>query len=186
MRYTAGCGVPEPGLGIRSRVPGWVPRAENRREPQAAGGAPGMALRSEVEVLSWSPDRGNPTSRRQGRGPEFTGRPAGGRFETVCWRGSVRACLEEAVDALSLRTRVKRRKAFPGWVSWPSAAMPDSCWSRGRSGDVIAAKSQRLTLGGLLGSGRFWPVGRRTRGRRLDGPAEVGGPRSTGRRGNAR
>jgi hypothetical protein len=30
------------------------------------------------------------------------------------------------------------------------------------------------------------PVGRRTRGRRLDGPAEVGGPRSTGRRGNAR
>ena len=34
-----------------------------------------MALRSEVEVLSWGPDRGNPTSRRQGRGPEFTGRP---------------------------------------------------------------------------------------------------------------
>jgi hypothetical protein len=145
-----------------------------------------MALRSEVEVLSWSPDRGNPTSRRQGRGPEFTGRLVGGRFETVCWRGSVRACLEEAVDALWLRTRVKRRKAFLGWVSWPSAAMPDSYWSRGRSGDVIAAKSQRLTLGDLLGSGRVRPVGRRTKGRRLDGPAEVGGPRITGRRGNAR
>lgn len=31
-------------------------------------------LRSEVEVLSWDPDRGNPASMRQGRGPEFTGR----------------------------------------------------------------------------------------------------------------
>ena len=31
-------------------------------------------LRSEVEVLSWSPDRGNPTLTRQGRGPELTGR----------------------------------------------------------------------------------------------------------------
>jgi hypothetical protein len=144
-----------------------------------------MALRSEVEVLSWSPDRGNPTSRRQGRGPEFTGRLAGGRFETVCWRGSVRACPEEAVDALWLRTRVKRRKAFLGWVSWPSAAMPDSCWSRGRSGDVIAAKSQRLTLGDLLGSGEIAgrPENERTK---ADGPAEVGGSRSTGRRGNAR
>ena len=30
-------------------------------------------LRSEVKVLSWSPDRGNPTSTRQGRGPELTG-----------------------------------------------------------------------------------------------------------------
>lgn len=34
----------------------------------------GMTLRSEVEVLSWGPDRGNPTSMRQGRGPEWTGR----------------------------------------------------------------------------------------------------------------
>jgi len=87
-----------------------------------------MALRSEVEVLSWSPDRGNPTSRRQGRGPEFTGWLAGGRDESACWSASVRACLEEAVDALWLRTRVKRRKAFLGWVSCPSAAMPCSCW----------------------------------------------------------
>ncbi|MDX6705756.1 MAG: hypothetical protein QOI48_1602, partial [Solirubrobacteraceae bacterium] len=36
----------------------------------------GMSLRSEVEVLSWGPDRGNPTSMRQGRGPELTGRSA--------------------------------------------------------------------------------------------------------------
>jgi hypothetical protein len=31
-------------------------------------------LRSEVEVLSRDPDRGNPTLTRQGRGPELTGR----------------------------------------------------------------------------------------------------------------
>jgi hypothetical protein len=31
-------------------------------------------LRSEVEVLSRDPDRGNPTLTRQGRGPELTER----------------------------------------------------------------------------------------------------------------
>jgi len=45
---------------------------------------------------------------------------------------------------------VKRRKASFGGVSWLVAAMPDSCWCRGRIGDVIAAKSQRLTPGDLL------------------------------------
>jgi hypothetical protein len=35
-------------------------------------------MRSEVEVLSWGPDRGNPTWMRQGRGRELTGRSAGG------------------------------------------------------------------------------------------------------------
>src|ERR1039457_5977744 len=80
-------------------------------------------LRSEVEVLSWSPDRGNPTSKRQGRGPELTG-----RLQCGCLRcgASVRAGLEEAIDALWLRTRVKRRKASLGGVSWPAAAMPCS------------------------------------------------------------
>ncbi|MDQ3587217.1 MAG: hypothetical protein M3433_03035 [Actinomycetota bacterium] len=119
---------------------------------EAAGvsGVPSMTLRSEVEVLTWGPDRGNPTSMRQGRGPEFTGRFAGG---CVRWRASVRAGLEEAVDVPWLRTRVKRRKASFGWVSWPPAAMPGSCRSRGRIGDVTAAKSQRLTPGDLLGAG---------------------------------
>jgi hypothetical protein len=64
--------------------------------------------------------------------------------------------------------------------------MPDSCRCRGRSGDAITTKSQHLTPGDLLGSGPRGPVGRRTRGRRFDGPAEVRGPSSTGRRGNAR
>ena len=139
-------------------------------------------VRSEVEVLYWGPDRGNPTSMRQGRGPELTGRPAGG-----CLRGrvSVRAGLEEAVGVSWSRTRVKRRKASFGWVSWPPAAMPCSCWSLGRIGDVIATKSQRLTLGDLPGSGRRAgrPENERTT---ADGPAEVGGSRTTGRRGNAR
>jgi hypothetical protein len=109
-------------------------------------------LRSEVEVLSWSPDRGNPTSKRQGRGPELTGRSQCG---LVMRCGvSVRAGLKEAIDASWWRTKVKRRKAFLGWASRPPAAMPDSCrWVRGRSGDVITAKSQRFTQGDLLGPG---------------------------------
>jgi len=120
-------------------------------------------LRSEVEVLSWSPDRGNPTLKRQGRGPELTGRLQCGWLRCGA---SVRAGLEEAIGALWSRTKVKRRKAFLGWVSWPVAAKPDSCRCRGRSGDAITAKSQRFTQGDLLGSGRVWPVGPRTKGRR--------------------
>ncbi len=89
---------------------------------------------------------------RQGRGSEFTGRFQCGLVERC--GASVRACLEEAIGAWWLRTRVKRRKAFLGWVSWLAAAMPDSCWSRGRSGDVITAKSRRLIPGDLLGSGQ--------------------------------
>ncbi len=101
---------------------------------------------------------------RQGRGPELTGRLAGAGV----WRqrASVRAGLKEAIDALWWRTKVKRRKAFLGWASRPPAAMPYSCRSRGRSGDVITAKSQRLTPGDLLGSGR---VGRWARGRKDGG-----------------
>src|SRR6266545_6377813 len=109
-----------------------------------------MLLRSEVEVLSWGPDRGNPTSMRQGRGSELTGRLAGA--VVWCRAASVRAGLKEAVGAWWFRTRVKRRKASVGGVSWLVAATPDSCWCRGRIGDGIAAKSQRFTLGDLLGS----------------------------------
>ncbi len=66
----------------------------------------------------------------------------------------MRAGLEEAVDALWLRTEVKRRKAFLGWgelARGSDALFLSGC--RGRSGDVIAAKSQRLTPGDLLGPG---------------------------------
>jgi hypothetical protein len=111
-------------------------------------------MRSEVEVLTWGPDRGNPTPKRQGRGSEFTGRLAGAVWSTLK-RASVRACLKEAIGASWLRTRVKRRKAFRGRVSWPPAAMPCSCRSRGRSGDAIATKSLRLIPGDLLGSGQL-------------------------------
>jgi hypothetical protein len=78
----------------------------------------------------------------------------GRSVDVVVWRrwASVRAGLKEAVGAWWFRTRVKRRKASVGGVSWLTAAMPDSCWCRGRSGDGITAKSQLLTLGDLLGS----------------------------------
>jgi hypothetical protein len=138
-------------------------------------------LRSEVEVLFWSPI-GGIQHRRQGRGPELTGRSQCGQV----WQcaASVRAGLKKATGVSWSRTRAKRRKASFGWVRWPPAAMPGSCRSRGRIGDAIAAKSQRLTLAGLPASGR--EVGRPTNERtRADGPAEVGGSRSTRRRGNA-
>jgi hypothetical protein len=89
---------------------------------------------------------------RQGRGPEFTGRSVGVVVERR--RASVRAGLKEAVDALRWRTEVKRRKAFPG--RGELARGSDALFlsdDRGRSGDAIAAKSQRLTPGDLLGPG---------------------------------
>jgi hypothetical protein len=114
-------------------------------------------MRSEVEVLTWGPDRGNPTLKRQGRGSEFTGRSQCG-LDRRCG-ASVRACLKEAIGVSWLRTRVKRRKAFLGWVSWLAAAKPDSCRSLGRIGDVITAKSLRLIPGDLLGSSSSMSAG---------------------------
>jgi hypothetical protein len=123
-----------------------------------------MTLRSEVGVLDWGPDRGNPTSMRQGRGSEFTGRLAG-----ACsgWWASVRAGLKEAVDALWWRTEVKRRKAFLGWGEL--ACGSDALFlsgDRGRIGDAITTKSQRFTPGDLLGSGTgcWWAGGRKDEG----------------------
>jgi len=101
-------------------------------------------VRSEVEVLYWGPDRGNPTSMRQGRGPELTGRPAGG-----CLRGrvSVRAGLEEAVGVSWSRTRVKRRKASFGWAEQLSHAPSGS-----EPSDVRLPETLILDTG----SGRDW------------------------------
>jgi hypothetical protein len=101
---------------------------------------------------------------RQGRDPELTGRPAGGWFG---WWVSVRAGLKEAVDALWLRTEVKRRKAFLGRdeLACGSDVLFLSGY-RGRIGDVIATKSQCLTPGDLLGSGEVcrWAGGREDEG----------------------
>ena len=86
---------------------------------------PGMALRSEVEVLSRDPDRGNPTPivARARLGIDRAV-PSAAR---LCAAGaSVRAGLEEAIDVSWWRTKVKRRKAFLGGASRPLAAMPDS------------------------------------------------------------
>ena len=107
-------------------------RRQAKRARRASAGVPGMSLRSEVEVLDWGPDRGNPTSMRQGRGPEVTG-----RFQCGCVRcgASVRAGLKEAVDAWWWRTRVKRRKAsLVGELACGSDArfllVPGTYWRR--------------------------------------------------------
>ena len=136
-------------------------------------------LRSEVEVLSRGPDRGNPTSMRQGRGPELTGRLQCGWLRC---EAPARAGLKEAIDALWWRTRVKRRKALPGGRAGQRRRCPiPVCRDRERIGDVITAKSQHLTPGDLLGSGDG--AGRPENARTMvDGPVEVRGLRSTGRR----
>jgi hypothetical protein len=87
---------------------------------------------------------------RQGRGPELTGRLVRGWLRG---RASVRAGLKEAVGVLWSRTRVKRRKAFFGGRAGRQQRCPVPVGTGGRIGDVITAKSQRLTLGDLLGSG---------------------------------
>jgi hypothetical protein len=80
-------------------------------------------LRSEVEVLTWSPDRGNPTLKRQGRGPGIDRVVPSAAW--LCAAGaSVRAGLKEAIGVSWWRTRVKRRKA-------PSVGEPS------RSGDAL-------------------------------------------------
>ena len=154
-----------------------------RSVERVVGGVLGMTF----EIGGGSPDPGpyGGTRHRRGRA-----RPGIHRaVPSAAWVGaagaSVRAGPKEAIGVPWSRTRVKRRKASFGWVSWPPAAMPCSCWSRGRIGDVITAKSQRLTPGDLPGSGRKAgrPESKRTE---ADGPAEVGGSRTTGRRGNAR
>jgi hypothetical protein len=124
---------------------------------------PSMTLRSEVKVLTWSSNRGNPTSMRQGRGPELTGRHVGGQHGR---RASARAGLKEAVDALWLRTKVKRREGVRRRVSWlggsdaPFLLVWRAYWRRDR-GEISTPY-----LGRSTGSRRGWPVGRRTRGRR--------------------
>jgi hypothetical protein len=141
--------------GCRDRRHGAVAR-------RAAVGVPGMSLRSEVEVLDWGPDRGNPTSMRQGRGLEITG-----RLQCGCVRcgASVRAGLKEAVDAWWWRTRVKRRKAsLAGELACGSDArfllVPGTYWRRDH-------REISTTYPGR--SAGFRPRGRWAEGRKDDG-----------------
>ena len=94
-------------------------------------------LRSEVEVLSRDPDRGNPTLKRQGRGPELTGRSLCG-LVTRCGV-SVRAGLKEAIGVSWWRTKAKRRKAFLGGRAVPQRRCPIPVVAEG----VVATRSRR-------------------------------------------
>ena len=106
-------------------------------------------LRSEVEVLSRDPDRGNPTLTRQGRGPELTGRSQCGQV----WRcgASVRAGLKEAVDASWWRTKVKRRKACVVGKPALSGEARNCIWNHARIGDGLVAKSVAADPGRSVG-----------------------------------
>ena len=94
-------------------------------------------LRSEVGVLSWSPDRGNPASKRQGRGSELAGRSQCGWLRCGA---SVRAGLEEAIGASWWRTKVKRRKAFLGGRAGSQRRCPIPVVG---SEGVVATRSRR-------------------------------------------
>ena len=160
--------------------------SEERSEP--AGRAQRVCwartLRSEVKVLYWSPDRGNPTPKRQGRGPELTGQPEDGRDCRGRRLASVRAGLKEAIGAPWWRTKVKRRKAFPGGRAGSQRRCPIPV----DAGGVVATRSRRNLS--ISPQEVCWVpaiAGRPENERTMaDGPAEVREPRSTGRRGNAR
>src|SRR4249920_2309651 len=114
-------------------------------DPYGAGGeppgeSPGV-LGTDVEIGGGSPvlgpDRGNPTLKRQGRGPELTGRSQCG---LVMRCGiSVRAGLEEAIGVSWSRTKVKRRKAFLGGRAVPQRRCPIPVDPEG----VVATRSRR-------------------------------------------
>jgi len=116
--------------------------------------------------------------KRQGRGPELTG-----RLQCGCLRCGVpvRAGLEEAIDVPWWRMRVKRRKAFLGGRAGPQRRCPIPVDAEGvvatRSRRNLSISPQEVCWVPALFAGR--PENERTM---VDGPAEVRGLRSTGRR----
>ena len=134
-------------------------------------------LRSEVEVLSWSPDRGNPKLKRQGRGPESTGRLQCGWLRCGV---PVRAGLKEAIGVPWWRMKVKRRKAFLGG----RAGQQRRCPIPVDPGGVVATRSRRnLSISPQEVCWVPAVAGRPKDARTMvDGPAEVRGLRGTGRR----
>ena len=144
-------------------------------------------LGTDVEIGGVSPvlepDRGNPTSKARARPGIDRAVPSAA---WLCAAGaSVRAGLEEAIDVSWWRMKVKRRKAFLGGRAGPRRRCPIPVKTEG----VVATSSRRnLSISPqeicwvpAMVAGR--PENERTM---VDGPAEVRGPSSTRRRGNAR
>src|SRR5947199_4437164 len=99
-------------------------------------------------------------------------------------RASARAGLKEAIDAPWWRTKVKRRKAFLGGRADTQRRCPIPVIAEGvvatRSRRSLSVSPQEICWVPAVLAGR--PENERTM---VDGPAEVRGPSSTGRRGNA-
>jgi hypothetical protein len=79
-----------------------------------------MTARSEDEVLTQSPDRGNLTPTRQGHGPGAPGREVEVRAVFAQRRTPARACLVEVIGARPCRAQAKRRKA--PWAGEPASS----------------------------------------------------------------
>jgi hypothetical protein len=98
-------------------------RVEPPPEPDAGGHsfgvAPGMGRKKKVKVLL---EPRQTESNTEDRGAPARGRPM------------------EVVGAARNRAKAKHRKARMPWVSQPSVAKPDICWSAVRIGDGIRVK----------------------------------------------
>ena len=79
-------------------------------------------------------------------------RPRQTELNTESKGGIVRCRLVEAVSAARTRAKAKHRKAREPWVSLPSEAKPEICWSAACIGDGFERSSVDLTRGALAAS----------------------------------
>jgi hypothetical protein len=86
--------------------------------PVHEAGVSGMAARTEVKVLTQSPDRGNLTPKRQLRCPGVPGWKAGVRVICAPRPTPARGRGVEAIGAQPCRAQAKRRKAT--WAGEPA------------------------------------------------------------------
>jgi hypothetical protein len=101
-------------------------------------GVTGMYNEQEVKVQTRGPDRGNPTSKRQGPccgTPRLEGRDANARRPA-------KGGLKEVIDACRNRTQVKRRKA----VSADEPAVSGEVQNLSEPQAVLATRSTRSPL----------------------------------------
>src|ERR1035441_2424222 len=102
-------------------------------------------LRSEVEVLSRDPDRGNPTLTRQGRGPELTGRSQCGCCVIYMTGGSLGISRTYRILPKTFHSITIRTSRGKGTIPLPN--------------EIYTSPPQRTDNRLLCGTGREAPAG---------------------------
>ena len=148
-----------------------------RRLSRRQAGVPGMALRSKGVGTALEPNSGTATPKRQGRGPEFTGRFQCG-LDIRC-AASVRACATTGSTPATLSRRSSGHMAAigcPEGLTASTRSLPPSACSQTRT-SRHAARSHPIMLidgHGILSVDReVWKLGTRVMGagaRRGDEP----------------